>query len=294
LARKRFIDPSFWTDIEISKLTPVERLLFIGCFSNADDEGRLPGNPAYLRSVVFPYDDISLDEIRGMRDSIISTCKNMVLYEVDGNEFIALSKWSRYQSPRYSKPSQFPAPPTEPVEKPAVEQVEKPVEESLLNACNQKDASLQPNGCSLSAWDEDVDEDVDVDEDEGMRCASSAADLSYQERECLKALKTVTNYPFDYDKDLDYLRTLFVDFPSVEALNEIKKWCTYKLDHPLKKTSNPRLQLRNWFENAVKWRRRDSVNARAPTGQRNKHFGENKREFDEIDFSKFEYKEPGV
>jgi len=110
MTRKRFIDPNFWTDIAISKLTPIERLLFIGCFSNADDEGRLPGNPAYLRSAIFPYDDISLDEIREMRDRIVHTCKNLVLFEVDENEFLAFTKWSRYQSPRYPKPSQFPAP----------------------------------------------------------------------------------------------------------------------------------------------------------------------------------------
>lgn len=141
--------------------------------------------------------------------------------------------------------------------------------------------------------DTETETDPEIKEKE-TRVRATLPNLTQTECEALKMLKSVANYPFDHDKDLDYLRTLFVDFPSVEALNEIKKWCTYKLDHPLKKASNPRLQLRNWFENAVKWRRRDSVNARAPTGQRNKHFGENKREFDEIDFSKFEYKEPGV
>lgn len=245
MARKRFIDPNFWTDIYISKLTPIERLLFIGCFSNADDEGRLPGNPAYLRSVIFPYDDISLNEIKEMRDSIIEKCKNLVLYEVDGNEFLAFRKWRRYQSPRYPQPSQFPAPPTD---------------ETLTQDCNQKDASLPQDSCnddsSLSEWDEvgvgDQDQVGDQEGDEGMSSASSTATTS-EEKECLKILKEIDNYPFDYQKDLEHLRSLAVDYPTVNVLGELKKWRTYKLDHPLKKSSNPRLQIRNWLENAIRW-----------------------------------------
>ena len=49
------------------------------------------------------------------------------------------------------------------------------------------------------------------------------------------------------------LRNLETDFPDVDVLPELKKYHIYKLDHPLKKNSNPRLQLRNWFENAQRW-----------------------------------------
>jgi len=112
MARQRFIDPGFWVDPTIGKLTPVERLFFIGCFSNADDEGRLLGAPAYLRSIIFPYDDISLDEVRTMRDRVVSACRNLVLYEVDGVEYLAFLKWTRYQKPKYPKPSKLPPPPS--------------------------------------------------------------------------------------------------------------------------------------------------------------------------------------
>lgn len=141
--------------------------------------------------------------------------------------------------------------------------------------------------------DTETDTETEIKEEE-TRARATLPNLTQTECEGLKMLKSVPNYPFEHDKDLDYLRTLFVDFPSVKALNEIKKWCTYKLDHPLKKTSNPRLQLRNWFENAVKWRREDMTNARAPTRQRSQYYGANQSEFDKIDFSKFEYKTSGV
>lgn len=110
MARQRFIHPEFWGDPSIGQLTPIERLFFVGCFSNADDEGRLLGHPAWLRSAIFPYDDISLDDVRAMRDRAAAVCRNFVVYEVDGVEYIAFLKWNRYQKPKYPKPSTLPPP----------------------------------------------------------------------------------------------------------------------------------------------------------------------------------------
>jgi len=110
MARQRFIHPEFWGDPSIGQLTPIERLFFVGCFSNADDEGRLLGHPAWLRSAIFPYDDISLDEVRAMRDRAAAVCRNFAVYEVDGVEYIAFLKWNRYQKPKYPKPSTLPPP----------------------------------------------------------------------------------------------------------------------------------------------------------------------------------------
>lgn len=77
--------------------------------------------------------------------------------------------------------------------------------------------------------------------------------LSLEERQILNILKGVKGYPFDYQKDLEYLRMLAVDFPSVDLLREAKRWATYKLDKPLSKRSNPRLQFRRWCENSVRF-----------------------------------------
>lgn len=76
------------------------------------------------------------------------------------------------------------------------------------------------------------------------------------ERECLSVLKTVPNYPFDFKKDLEYLRNLMTDYPLADPLEEVKKWRTYKLDKPLHNKSSPRSQLRNWFAKAEEFRRK--------------------------------------
>ena len=39
MARKRMIDPKFWTDDKIIEMEPICRLLFIGIWNFADDKG---------------------------------------------------------------------------------------------------------------------------------------------------------------------------------------------------------------------------------------------------------------
>lgn len=73
-------------------------------------------------------------------------------------------------------------------------------------------------------------------------------------RECLNILKSIKNYPFDTEKDIELINSLLIDFPSLDIKEELKKWAIYKLDKPLKKDSNPRLQFRNWCKNSAKWK----------------------------------------
>ena len=137
MARQRFIHPDIWTDPAIGKLAPAERLLFIGCFSNADDAGRLLGDPAYLRSTIFPYDDMKLGDVRAMRDRVVSICRNLLIYEVNGTAYLAFRHWKRYQNPRYPKESKLPPPPDNPAT-------------IAPQPCSETDASLQEVGhCGL-------------------------------------------------------------------------------------------------------------------------------------------------
>lgn len=106
------ISPDFWKDPDIRNLTRDERLLFIGCFSNADDEGRLLAHPAHLKAAIFMYDnDLGLDEVKQLRDSMVSKLKNLLLYENSGEEYLAFLKWPKHQKPSHPRPSDLPAPP---------------------------------------------------------------------------------------------------------------------------------------------------------------------------------------
>lgn len=72
MARIRTIKPDFWADEKIGNLTMLERLLFIGSWNIADDEGLLQISPAFIKSVLFPYDTISTDDISKAIDRLES------------------------------------------------------------------------------------------------------------------------------------------------------------------------------------------------------------------------------
>lgn len=105
MSRKRMIDPNLWCSEDVSKLNIFERLLLVGLFSNADDFGKGRANPAYIRSTVFPYDDIGLEQINV---SLVNIEKyiEIIFYEVDNckyYKFISWSKWQKVEKPQQSK-----------------------------------------------------------------------------------------------------------------------------------------------------------------------------------------------
>ena len=111
MARQRFIHPDLWEDGHVGSLTPAERLLFIALFSNADDDGRLVGDAANLRAIAFRFDDYSLAEVAAMRDHVAATMRHVLVYAVDGEEYIQLTSWDQRQHPQYRKASRLPPPP---------------------------------------------------------------------------------------------------------------------------------------------------------------------------------------
>lgn len=107
-ARIRTIKPEFWQSENVARCSLLARLLFLGLVSNADDDGRLRGAPAIVRATVFPYDEITLDEVSRALDEL-STRALAVLYTVDGDHYIALPGWHKHQ--RIDRPSKSTLPP---------------------------------------------------------------------------------------------------------------------------------------------------------------------------------------
>lgn len=110
MPRRRMVDPDFWNDSRIKKLSFTERLFFLGMINHADDEGRLLADPAFLRARIFPYDDFSLEDTRVMLDHILKINPNLQLYQNDGENYLSFRNWSRYQKPSHPQPSKLPPP----------------------------------------------------------------------------------------------------------------------------------------------------------------------------------------
>lgn len=109
MSKRRMIDPSFWQSESIAQLTLQQRYLFIGLFSNADDQGRLRGHPALIRNAVFPFDEISFDQIKADLQAIAAT-GSIIIYQVDGKDCIQITGWWDYQKPQWAYPSEIAAP----------------------------------------------------------------------------------------------------------------------------------------------------------------------------------------
>ena len=115
MARIRTIKPDFWTDEKIVELSPLARLLFIGLWNFADDDGRMPYSTPRIKLQILPADaaDISalLGEIRGK--SLID------VYVVDDKEYLHICQFSKHQKIDKRTPSKHPNPPI-PTESPRI------------------------------------------------------------------------------------------------------------------------------------------------------------------------------
>lgn len=221
------------------------------CFSNEQPErGTISDIDEELLAVEVANGDTEL-----LRD-VLARLEKLRIIERDD---ITIN-FINFKKRNYDKPSDLP----ERVKERVTRHREKQ-RNTNVTPCNASETQCNPLYTDTEA-EADIDPETDTETDpleaaergecEGGETSSAAPELTKTEREALAELKSIPGYPFDFDKDLKLIRNLETDFPDVEMVPELKKYHIYKLDHPLKKNSNPRLQIRNWFENASKWRKR--------------------------------------
>ena len=107
---RRLITSQIWLNERGAQLPDSGRLLFIGIFSNADDDGRLKASPSYLKALIFPYDnDKTKEQVKDWRN----LCADLGLirvYSLNGVEYLDIPSWLEHQlirKDRY-KVSSFP------------------------------------------------------------------------------------------------------------------------------------------------------------------------------------------
>lgn len=107
--RKRMIDPEFWSDEKIGNLHANARLMFIGMWNFADDEGIIKSRAEFLKSNIFPYDEIKTDEIikwfqELVREGLIFS------YNIAGQNYAIILNFKKHQIINKPTPSKLPAP----------------------------------------------------------------------------------------------------------------------------------------------------------------------------------------
>lgn len=110
MARIRSIKPEFWTSEQVMECSRDTRLFFIGLWNFCDDHGRHTAQAKKLRALIFPGDDdVSSIDVRRMIDEL-SANGLILLYQVDGVEYLEVSGWSHQKIDRKQDP-RFPGPP---------------------------------------------------------------------------------------------------------------------------------------------------------------------------------------
>tara|TARA_Y100000593_G_C4304836_1_gene335207 strand:+ start:865 stop:1698 length:834 start_codon:yes stop_codon:yes gene_type:complete len=104
MARKRMIDPKFWTDDKIIEMDPICRLLFIGIWNFADDKGLHLNNSKVLKAEIFPADEITVAEVQEMKDKLLE----LGMIEIsDDKKLFRIRNWGIYQKINRPQPSKY-------------------------------------------------------------------------------------------------------------------------------------------------------------------------------------------
>lgn len=109
MARIRTIKPEYWSNEKVMNCSRSARLLFIGLWNFADDDGRCIDSAKTIKAQILPGDDdVNSEMVRGMIDEL-SANDLVQKYEVDGRAYLQITGWN-HQKIDKPKPSKLPPP----------------------------------------------------------------------------------------------------------------------------------------------------------------------------------------
>lgn len=109
MPRKRNLSPNFFKNEALSDIDPLGRIFFQGLWCFADRNGNLEHRPKRLKAEILPYDATVEDATTWLKQ--LASKLLISFYQVDGNEYIHITSFIRYQSPHPDEKSVFPEPP---------------------------------------------------------------------------------------------------------------------------------------------------------------------------------------
>lgn len=108
MSRYRTIKPEFWASEQIVLLSMQARLMFIGMWNFADDNGVLPASFINIKAKIFPIDNCSLADIKNWINELIQQ-KLIKEYQIDDKSYWMITGFKIHQ--KIDKPSyKYPEP----------------------------------------------------------------------------------------------------------------------------------------------------------------------------------------
>ena len=96
MARIRTIKPEFWDDLKIAKISRDARLLYIGMWNFADDLGVIIGDSLWIKSKVFPFDQIQIQQFDKWKLELVKS-GFISQFSHSGEDFYYLPNLTRHQ-----------------------------------------------------------------------------------------------------------------------------------------------------------------------------------------------------
>jgi hypothetical protein len=93
MARIRTIKPEFWTDERLTECSMSARLLFIGMWNFADDNGNLEYSAKRLKMQIFPADSIDTQPLLNE----LLTHGMLIEYSVSGEKLLHIKGFRKHQ-----------------------------------------------------------------------------------------------------------------------------------------------------------------------------------------------------
>jgi hypothetical protein len=108
MPRIRTIKPEFWSDYRMSRLSALDRLIYIALWSMADDAGRIEGDA----DTVWRFMNLREEPRSHVEEALqrLQECARVALYEIDGAAYIAVLHWKNHQRIEHPSRSQRPKP----------------------------------------------------------------------------------------------------------------------------------------------------------------------------------------
>lgn len=155
MARIRTIKPEFWQDEKLAPLPPIDRLVFLGLISMADDAGRLVDSSRMLNGLLFPHTD---DDCRKSLETLARLSRVFRYTSNSGQKLLQIVHWENHQ--RVDNPSRYclPPPPPQTTTQQAVTQPSRGSSEDLARVSENPSVPILDHGPRTNIHDQPTDD----------------------------------------------------------------------------------------------------------------------------------------
>ena len=229
MPRIRSIKHDFFLDDELAKLCSIPaRLFYISLWILSDDNGVIEWRPDKVKIQTLPYDEVDVEKL--LAELIEAQKIRQYTSDSDGKKYIFLKNLLKHQKIDRPRKSNLPLPPN-------------------FHMISD-DVQMKSDEINLGG---DKDKDKEGNKEESIS--------STEIKQSLTILQKIPEYPFDQNKDIDFLQRKMEEFPEVDPVQLLSNWQAYLIDNPFKKNSSPRSQLYNQFVIADKYRKHQRLKA---------------------------------